>query len=326
MAMICARRYVAGKTEQDDITVDGSEHLDLPKGCFDWVGLAEPTAEEMARVGRQYGLHPLAVEDAMTPAQAPKLDVYDDLSFIITRTAEFEGEESESLVYGQTAIFISCDYIITVRFGSARAHSALRKKLEKDPQHLAQGPDYVAHAVLDFVVDGFAPIIDQVERIVQEIEDLTIAAFPEPDTIRRIFHLRRQLRRFDFIIGPMEGVCRALATEDLPAIDASTRIWFRDVLDHIGRTLAHARGLTETLAAIVETGGLLEQHRQGEITRQLAAWAAILAVPTAIAGIYGMNFSFLPGLHWHYGYYAVTGAMIVLCAGLWLRFRDIGWL
>ena len=168
--------------------------------------------------------------------------------------------------------------------------------------------------------------MEKLETTVQTIEERTIDAFPEPSTIRRIFRLRRQLRRFERIVGPMEEVCERLTMTELPAVDPSARIWFRDVLDHVRRTMARMRGLKETLVTIVETASLLEQHRQGVMTRQLAAWAAILAVPTAIAGIYGMNFEFMPELNWRYGYFAVLGAIAAICAGLYLRFRRIGWL
>jgi magnesium transporter len=325
MTIVAARRYEAGKPLPVDIAVDGHVRDPLPPGCFEWIGLFDPTEVEMACVSAQYGLHPLAVEDALTPSQPPKVDIYENQTFIIARTAEFDGE-TEALSYGQTAIFVGRDFVVAVRFGSARAHNDLRAKLEKDPEHLDQGPDYVAHALLDFIVDGYGPIIDRVEETVQDLEDLTIAAFPEQDTIRRIFHLRRQLRKLSYVVGPMEEVCLKLASEDLPAIDVGVRVWFRDVYDHVRRTMGHLHGLNDTLANIVETGSLLEQHRQGEITRELAAWAAILAVPTAIAGIYGMNFEFMPELHWHYGYVCTVAAMAAICTGLWLQFRRIGWL
>ena len=216
--------------------------------------------------------------------------------------------------------------MVAVRFSSVRAHNELRAKLEKDPEHLSKGADYVAHAVLDFIVDGYEPIVDRVETTVQELEELAITHFPEPGTIRRIFSLRRQLRKFGYIVGPMEEVCRKLSNETLPAIDPDVQVWFRDVYDHVRRTMSHMRGLSDTLATIVESSAMLEQHRQGEITRQLAAWAAIIAVPTAIAGIYGMNFEFMPELHWHYGYPLAVGTMAVVCSTLFIRFRRIGWL
>jgi magnesium transporter len=296
----------------------------LPEGCFDWVGVAEPTDSEMELLRVQFGLHPLAVEDALKADQLPKAEVYGKQLFIVARTAEIQ--EGEKIDYGQTAIFLGRDFIVSVRLGSTRAHLTLRNKLEHDSEHLAEGPDYVAHAILDFIVDGYQPLMDKLEMAVQTMEERTVEAFPDPSTIRRIFRLRRQLRRFERIVGPMEAVCDRLVRHQLAMVDPEARVWFRDVLDHVQRSMARATGLKDTLASIVETASLLEQHRQGEMTRQLAAWAAILAVPTAIAGIYGMNFDVMPELRWHYGYFAVLGGIVLVCGGLWLRFRRIGWL
>ena len=324
MTIIAARRYSQGKAHDVDIPLDGTPHHAAGAGSFDWIGLCDPTADEMDVVRRQYCLHPLAVEDALNPRQLPKVDIYGKQLFVVARTAALE--PGDHIDYGQTSFFIGADFIISVRYGSTRAHVALRNELEGDAERLSEGADYVLHAVLDFIVDGYLPIMDGLEDVAQSIEEAAIDQFPDQGTIRRIFRLRRQLRRFERVIGPMEEMVERLVQADLPTIDPSARIWFRDVLDHVRRVMARMRGLKETLAAVVETAGLLEQHRQGEMTRQLAAWAAILAVPTAIAGIYGMNFDNLPELHWRYGYFMVWGAIVTICGGLWWRFRAIGWL
>lgn len=324
MPVIAARRYLVGKPSSDAIVINGVERALQPPQSFDWVGLAEPDQAEMELIRSQFALHLLAVEDALNPNQLPKVETYGKQLFIVARTAALEG--GESIVYGQSAIFLGPDFIVTVRFGSSRDHSTLRHRLEANPERLSEGPDFVAHAILDFIVDGYQPILEQLETAVQTMEERAIETFPEPSTLRRIFRLRRQLRRFERIIGPMEEVCERLASHELPAVDHSAHIWFRDVLDHVRRSLTRMIGLKETLASIVETASLLEQHRQGEMTRSLAAWAAILAVPTAIAGIYGMNFDFMPELRWQYGYFAVLGGIFAICGGLWLRFRQIGWL
>jgi magnesium transporter len=253
------------------------------------------------------------------------VEIYGKQLFLVARTAAME-VAGETIVYGQTAIFLGADFIISVRLGSTRAHTNLRERLELTPERLAEGPDFVAHAILDFIVDGYQPLLDELDRAVLAMEEQAIDAFPEPGTIRRIFRLRRQLVRFERIIGPMEEVCGRLVTVDLPAIDQSARVWFRDVLDHVRRTLTRIKALRETMASIVDTAALLEAHRQGAMTRKLAAWAAILAVPTAIAGIYGMNFEYLPELHWRYGYFAVLTLIAAICGGLFFRFRRIGWL
>lgn len=324
MPVIAARRYTSGMCSHESIPIDGVPRQPLPEGCFDWVGMAGPTVEEMELLRQQFGLHPLAVEDALNPTQMPKLEIYGKHLFIVARTAAIE--EGEKIEYGQTVMFLGRDFIVSVRIGSARAHVALRMKLETDAEHLAEGADFVAHAILDFIVDGYQPIMDKLETAVQTMEERSIDAFPDGSTIRRIFRLRRQLRRFERIIGPMEMVCDRLVRDDLSVVDPAARMWFRDVLDHVRRTMARSAGLKDTLASIVETAGLLEQHRQGEMTRQLAAWAAILAVPTAIAGIYGMNFEFMPELRWRHGYFVVLGVIASICVGLYMRFRRIGWL
>lgn len=324
MPIIAARRYSSGLPADEPLRIDGSAREALPAHTFDWVGLAEPTAEEMDLVRAQFCLHSLAVEDALKPQLLPKVESYGKQAFIVARTAAIES--AETIGYGQTSIFLGPDFIVTVRLGSTRAHDALRKRLEAMQERLAEGPDFVAHAILDFIVDGYQPIIDDLEVAVQTMEEHAIETFPEPLTIRRIFRLRRQLRRFERTTGPMEEVCDRLAKAPVPSVDPSAQIWFRDVLDHIRQTKARLNGLKETLASIVETAGMLEQHRQGKTTRQLASWAAILAVPTAIAGIYGMNFKFMPELNYHNGYYIVLATIVLLCSGLWWRFRRIGWL
>jgi magnesium transporter len=323
MTIVAARRYAQGQT-QGDIAIDGKPRDALPAGMFDWVGVAEPDEAEMAAIGAQFGLHPLALEDAISPHQMPKVEIYAQHLFIVARTAGLE--QAELIDYGQTAMFLGPDFLISVRFGSPRAHIDLRRRLEADAHRLCEGPDFVAHAVLDFIVDGYKPIMDKLDEAVLSIEERAIEAFPGPHTIRRIFRLRRQLRGFELVVGPTLAVCEKLATQPLPAVDQSARVWFADVLDHTRHVLARVSGLKDTLAGIVETASLLEQHRQGEMTRRLAAWAAILAVPTAIAGIYGMNFDFMPELRWKYGYFGVVGLITTICVGLWLRFRKIGWL
>lgn len=324
MTIVNARRYIAGERSPHSLPIDGAPREALPSGSFDWIGVAEPSAEEMAALQSQFGLHPLAVEDALNPAQLPKLETYGKQLFLVARTAALSADEV--IDYGQTAFFIGCDFLITVRHGSERGHHEVRRRLESGPDRMAEGPDYVLHAVLDFIVDGYGPLLDHLETAVQEMEERAIDEFPEQITIRRIFRLRRQLRRFVRIVGPMEELCDRLVNTELPAIDPAARVWFRDVLDHMRRAMTRLVGLKETLTSIVETAALLESHRQGEMTRQLASWAAILAVPTAIAGIYGMNFRFMPELEWRYGYFIVLGTIFAICGALYVRFRRIGWL
>ncbi|MEO6387427.1 MAG: magnesium and cobalt transport protein CorA [Croceibacterium sp.] len=321
MTIIAARRYRDGKL------VDPA----LPEGCapparseFDWIGLVDPSDAEIADIEQRYRLHPLAIEDAMNHRQAAKAEAYGAHLFVIARTAA-KGE-GDTIEYGQTAIFLGKDFIVTVRQGSTRAHIDLRKELEAKSERLAEGPDFVLHAVLDFIVDGYGPLLDEIEGTVTEMEEGAIGSFPQPERIRRIFRLRRELRRFEGIAGQMEEMAAKLAKVEQVAIDPHARPYFRDVFDHAHRAATRTRWLNDTLGSILDVAGLLEQSRTGAITRQLAAWAAILAVPTAIAGIYGMNFRFMPELTWRYGYFIVLAVIGVICGVLYARFRKIGWL
>jgi magnesium transporter len=322
MTIIAARRYREGKPLAPALDLAAS---DPPApGEFDWIGLCEPSPEEMALVARRYGLHPLAVEDATTTAQQPKVEPYGEQLFVIAWTAAID--KLESIAYGKTSMFLGDNFLVTVRLGSERAHDSLRAQLEKHPEQLREGPDFVLHAVLDFVVDGYFPLLDRLEESVAEMEEGAVAKFPDQARIRRIFRLRRGLRRFEVIATQMKEAAAKLAHHELPAIDSRARPYFRDVDDHASRAVTRTRGLNDTIGGIIEIAGLLEQSRQGAITRQLAAWAAILAVPTAIAGVYGMNFDFMPELTWRYGYFLVLGVIAAVCGLLFWRFRRIGWL
>ncbi|CAN7453877.1 magnesium/cobalt transporter CorA [Phenylobacterium sp. LjRoot225] len=322
MSVVAAYVYGDGKRLRAiDLAVPAS--LDLRDGEFAWIGLLEPSEEELRVLQDRFGLHPLAVEDALTAQQMPKIDVYGDQLFVVARTAHLEGEE---IGYGETDIFVGPHHLITVRHGSARAHIELRQHLEAAPAHLKHGVDYILHAVLDFIVDGYFPIVEAIEEEVLAMERHALDAFLSRDEVTRIFNLRRELMRFRRILGPMEEVANRLEHHDQPCIDPEVRPYFRDVGDHVRRVASLVEGLRDVLASVFEASTLLEQQRQGAITRRLAAWAAILAVPTAIAGIYGMNFDVMPELRWKYGYFAVVALIAVVCAFLYSRFKRAKWL
>jgi magnesium transporter len=270
-----------------------------------------------------YDLHPLAVEDAIKANQLPKVDVYGEQLFAVARTARLHGEKIE---YGETAIFVGHSHIITVRHGSERAHTALREQLEKAPKLLMQGTDYLLHAVLDYIVDGYAPLVDDIEEDVLDMESKAASSYLEREQVNHIFTLRRELTRLQRILDPMGEVALKLARQDLPCIEADARAYFRDVQDHVRRVQVRVDGLRDALNSVFQLSTLIEQQRVGTITRQLAAWAAILAVPTAIAGIYGMNFQNMPELHQKYGYFVVLAVIVVVCLWLYDRFRRTGWL
>ena len=299
------------------------EGLALEPGEFVWVGLYDPTDAEIDVLVERFKLHPLAVEDALAAHQMPKVEVYGRELFVVARTAM---KIDDRLAYGETHVFVGDDHVVSIRHGSARAHNHLRTQLEASPLQLKKGPDFVLHGILDFIVDAYAPIVDDVEDSVLQMEQRTLDAFLSRLEIRRLFTLRRELLKFRRILGPMEEVLGRLQSLDMPCIDPDVRPYFRDVGDHVRRVNSRLGGLNDILSSVFEVANLLEQQRQGLITRKLAAWAAILAVPTAIAGIYGMNFEHMPELRWEYGYYAVLGVIAAICAALYVTFKRTKWL
>ncbi|WP_295246080.1 magnesium and cobalt transport protein CorA [uncultured Brevundimonas sp.] len=299
------------------------EGLALNPGEFVWIGLYDPTDAEIDVLVERFKLHPLAVEDALAAHQMPKVEVYGRELFVVARTAM---KIDDRLAYGETHVFVGEDHVVSIRHGSARAHNHLRTQLEASPLQLKKGPDFVLHGILDFIVDAYAPIVDDVEDSVLEMEQRTLDAFLSRLEIRRLFTLRRELLKFRRILGPMEEVLGRLQSLDLPCIDPDVRPYFRDVGDHVRRVNSRLGGLNDILSSVFEVANLLEQQRQGLITRKLAAWAAILAVPTAIAGIYGMNFEHMPELRWEYGYYAVLVVIAAICAALYVTFKRTKWL
>lgn len=295
----------------------------LDSGEFVWIGLFEPSEGELRELAERFGLHPLAVEDAQAAHQLPKLEVYGEQLFVVARTARLEDGE---ILYGETAIFVGRNFIITVRHGSARAHTKLRHQLEAAPERLKHGVDFVLHGVLDFIVDGYTPIIEAIEEEVLALESRSLECPLTKDEIQRIFRHKRHLMRFSRILGPMQEMSGKLEKLDLPCIDADMRHYFRDVNDHVKRVEIQVGGLRDVLRSVFELGLLIEQQQQSVITRKLAAWAAILAVPTAIAGLYGMNFENMPELKWEYGYPMTVAVIVAVCGFLYSRFRKAGWL
>ncbi|MEO8113682.1 MAG: magnesium and cobalt transport protein CorA [Phenylobacterium sp.] len=322
MGVIAAYVYRHGERLRP-VALETAKALKIEPGEFVWIGLHEPSPEELRVLQGRFNLHPLAVEDALMAHQLPKAEVYGDQLFVVARTAHLEGDE---IVYGETAIFVGAQHIITVRHGSERTHADLRAQLEAAPSLLKHGVDDVLHAVLDFIVDGYLPIVEEIEEDVLEMERRALDEFLRRDDVARIFQLRRELTRFRRTLGPMAEVCRRLEHLDLPYLHAEVRPYFRDVLDHVRRVESLSDGLKEVLTSVFEASSLLEQQRQGAITRRLAAWAAILAVPTAVAGIYGMNFINMPELHWRYGYFGTVGVIVLVCGLLFASFRRSGWL
>ena len=321
MSVVAAYIYRDGRRVREaNLTPDG---LKMQQDEFLWIGLFEPTADEFEALVNCFGLHPLAVEDALSAHQLPKIEVYGNELFIVALTAERHGDHIE---YGETHFFVGPNHIITIRHGSGRGHAPIRRYLEALPEELIQGPDRVMHALLDYIAEGYMPIVDAIEDNVLEIEQMALDRFLSRESATRLFHLRRQLLKFYRLTGPMEDMVARLYLWDLPAIGMDVRPYFRDVADQLRRVAGRTSALLDIVSSVFDVSSVLEQQRQGVITRKLAAWAAILATPTAIAGIYGMNFEYMPELKWSFGYPLVLGGMLTICGGLYLAFKRSHWL
>lgn len=322
MTVIASYYYNEGKRVRE-VAIDERVAAEKSRSGFCWIGLTEPTKDELHSLQKTYGLHPLAVDNAMHPQCPPKLEVYNDELYVVANTAELDGDR---IRYGKTAIFTGHNHLITVRHGTPGALGNLREQLEAAPAQFGKGVDYVLHAILHRIVDQYLPIFEMIEDDVLAMERRSLDDFLGREEVARIFGLRCELTRFQRTLGAMAELVRKLVRGHYPCISAEVRPYFNDVADHVSRLQAMIDGLLQVLSTVFEFSSLLEAQRIGVITRQLAAWAAILAVPTAIAGIYGMNFKHMPELDTAYGYFVVLGAMTLICLFLFMRFKKAKWL
>jgi magnesium transporter len=305
------------------LSVDQIQAALAQEDQFVWIGLYEPDQSLLRQVQQQFGLHDLAIEDAINAHQRPKLELYDDSVFIVLRTAQ--RIPSGRLEFGETHVFLGRNYIVTVRHGSMRSHVGVRHRCEATPHLLSQGPGYVLYSLMDFIVDQYLPIVREIEEEVQEIEGVVLDDPTASDATARIYLLKRDLVSLRRAVSPLADVCNRLLRADVPYIPADTRPYFRDVYDHIVRLNESIDAQRELLTSVLEAHLSLVTVAQNEHMKRITAWAAMLAVPTMIAGIYGMNFD-IPELHWPHGYAMSLAAMLVSCLGLYIGFRRSRWL
>ena len=291
---------------------------------FVWLGLYEPDQSLLRHVQKQFGLHELAIEDAFNAHQRPKLELYDGSLFVVLRTAQRAA--SGRLEFGETHVFVGRNFVVTVRHGSLRSHIGVRQRCESTPHVLAKGPGYVLYALMDFVVDQYRPLVQQIEEDVQELEEVVLGDPTASEATARIYHLKRDLLALRRAVSPLVEVCNRLMRFDLPYIPEDMRPYFRDVYDHIVRLNETIDAQRELLTTALEAHLSLMSVAQNEHMKRITAWAAMIAVPTMIAGIYGMNFANMPELHWRYGYFVSLGAMAAACVLLYAGFKRSGWL
>jgi magnesium transporter len=306
-----------------DIPVDQAGDWTERSGHVVWIGLFEPSNNLLRRVQTQLHLHPLAIEDAGKAHQQPKIEQYGDALFIVARTAQMlDGR----IAFGETHLFVGKGYVVSVRHGASASYTTVRERCESCPTVLSRGEDYILYAILDFIVDNYAPVLEEINKEVETIEGSIFKKALQHASIDRLYMLRRELLRLRNAAVPLLDVCQRLEHADVLPIDKSMQPHFRDVTDHVRRVKEEIGSMREVLAFAFEASLMTGQITQTEITRQLAAWAAILAVPTAVAGIYGMNFKHMPELEWEYGYFIVVTGILAVCVTLYTWFRKHRWL
>ncbi|MFC6936354.1 magnesium and cobalt transport protein CorA [Actinomadura yumaensis] len=323
--MIVDKAIYSG-AKRRDIDGDISDAFDLARedgDCFVWIGLFEPDEAEFELVRDELELHPLAAEDAVSAHQRPKLERYDDTVFVVLKTLSYLDETSDIEV-GEIMVFLGPDFVVTVRHGTGNPLGPVRKRLEHDPALLEHGPAAVLYAVCDEVVDRYGIVAHEVEIDIIELERAVFDPSGR-DVTEDIYSLKREVLEFRGAEDPLVPVMQGIVRGQVSACEG-VRDYFRDVLDHLLRVDGQVDAHNELLNSALTAHLALLGKRQNEDMRKISAWAAIIAVPTALAGIYGMNFDHMPETHWVWAYPAALAVMVVLCAVIFHRLRKSGWL
>jgi len=314
--------YQAGQKLADISKEDISEYLKRPE-CFVWVALKEPTPEELEEMREEFGLHELAVDDARSGHQRPKIEEYGDSLFAVLQTIEPEGGD---LNVGEVDIFVGKNYVLSVRKHSERGFADVRERSEREPHLLQHGAAYVFYALIDKVVDRYFPVLDQLETELETIEEQIFVKNQARSNIEALYDLKRKLMMLKHAVEPLIEAVGKLHGGRVPQICAGMGEYFRDVYDHLLRLHSTIEGIREMLTTAIQANLGMISLNETEVTKKLAGWAAIIAVPTMIAGIYGMNFKHMPELDWVWGYPASVVVMLLLDIWLYVRFRKAKWL
>jgi magnesium transporter len=292
---------------------------------FIWIGLHEPDEESLRQVQQAFGLHDLAIEDAHRAHQRPKVELYGESLFVVLRTAHM-GREHGRIEFGETHIFLGARYIVTVRHGASLPYVSVRARVESTPHLLGKGPGFALYALMDFIVDQYFPIVDALEQQLQALEDKIFGESFSRETTAQIYHLQGELLEIKRVVSPLIDICNRLMRFDIELIPQGTQLYFRDVYDHVVRINEMVDTLRELLTTALEANFSLISIAQNDAMKRFAGWGAIIALPTMIAGIYGMNFQYMPELGWRFSYPAVLFLTIAVCGYLYFRFRRAGWL
>lgn len=306
-----------------DISVEEISDILEQEAAFVWLGLFEPDEELLKKVQQEFGLHDLAVEDAHRAHQRPKLERYGDSLFIVLHTAQMAGEEID---FGETHVFAGPRYVVTVRHGASLSYAPVRQRCESSPHLLRKGPAFALYAIMDFVVDNYFPIVEAFEERLEDLEEAIFAGTAKRTATESIYVQKRNLMKLRRSVSPLMEICNHLMRFDVKLIPEEMYPYFRDVQDHVIRINEDTDNIREMLGTALNANISLLSVAQGEVTRKLAGWGAILAIPTMVGGIYGMNFEYMPELNWRFGYPLVLCAIALSCFLVYRRLKRAGWI
>jgi magnesium transporter len=301
-------------------------HLHLGKpGRFVWVALRDPTPEELEEMRAEFDLHELAIEDALHGNQRPKIEEYGDCVFAVMHTVELADDEGE-LVVGEVDVFVGTDYVLSVRKRTKQGFATVRQRCEREPHLMKEGPGYVLYALMDTIVDRYFPVIDALEEGLDTMEARIFEGEPKRKNVEDLYALKRKLMVLRHAVGPLHEASGKLYGGRVPEIVAGTQDYFRDIYDHLFRINQSIDSLREMLTTAISVNLSLITVHENETMKRLAAYAGLIAIPTMIAGIYGMNFDVMPELRWAFGYPATLAVMAVADGYLLYRFKKAGWI
>ena len=314
--------YQDGKKLADITTREIKSYLSRPD-CFVWVALRDATEEELAEVQEEFGLHPLAVEDARHGHQRPKIEEYGDSLFAVLNTVEVAADE---LKVGEMDVFVGRNYVLSVRNHAERGFQEVRARCEREPELLRNGSGYVLYALMDAVVDRYFPVLDAVEAELEALEEQIFSGKSPRENIEAMYYVKQKLMTLKHAVAPMVESSGRLYGGRVPQVCAGLGDYFRDVYDHLFRLNQSIDTLRDTVTTAIQVNLAMITIGESEVTKRLAAYAALVAIPTMIAGVYGMNFESMPELKWSYGYPLAVAIMAAIDGYLFYRFRKAGWL
>ena len=314
--------YQDGQKLADIDIADISDWL-LKPGCFIWVAMRDASTQELQKMQEEFALHPLAIEDAAHGHQRPKIEEYGETVFIVMQLLEMhEGE----VQVGEVAVFVGRNFVLSVRSRSQQNFLGVRERCEREPELLKQGAGFVSYALMDAVVDRYFPLVDALEADLEEVESQIFLQGAARWNIERLYALKHRSSLLRHAVVPLLEVVGKLHGGRVPAVCMSSQEYFRDVHDHLARINSAIDAIRDTIATAIQVNLSLVTIEESEITKRLAAWAAIFAASTALAGIWGMNFEAMPELKWRYGYPMALTVICTVAGFLYWRFRRRGWL